>query len=97
MFLQIAALMLPTRIAARVGSSIADAGVYAAIEIADITRMRDGLSKVGEAIQLGRRTVRVNQANVLLALGVKGVFLLLPLTCPRASCWRLWGTTARQS
>ena len=46
MFLQIAALMLPTRIAARVGSSIADAGVYAAIEIADITRMRDGLSKV---------------------------------------------------
>ncbi len=42
--------------------------------------MQDDLSKVTEAIQLSRRTVRIIQANIICALGVKAVFRALALT-----------------
>jgi hypothetical protein len=42
--------------------------------------MQDDLSKVAEAIQLGRRTVRIIQTNIAFALGVKAVFLVLALS-----------------
>jgi Cd2+/Zn2+-exporting ATPase len=49
-------------------------------ETADIALMQDDLSKVAEAIRLGRRTVRIIQTNIIFALGVKAVFLVLALT-----------------
>ena len=55
------------------------------IETADIALMQDDLSKVAEAVQLGRRTVRIIQTNIAFALGVKAVFLMLALSGPHKS------------
>ena len=56
------------------------AGTDTAIETADVALMQDDLSKVAEAILLGRRAMRVIQANIIFALGVKAVFLVLAFT-----------------
>lgn len=42
--------------------------------------MKDDLSKVADAIALGRRTVHVIQANIIFALAVKAAFLVLAFT-----------------
>lgn len=70
----------PAMAAASVGIAMGAAGTDTAIEIADMALMQDDLSKVAEAIRLGRRTLRVIQANIAFALGVKALFLLLALT-----------------
>ena len=41
--------------------------------------MQDDLSKVAEAIHLGRRAMHVIQVNIIFALAVKAVFLVLAL------------------
>jgi Cd2+/Zn2+-exporting ATPase len=70
----------PAMAAASVGIAMGAAGTDTAIETADMALMQDDLRKVAEAIQLGRRTVRIIQANIIFALGVKAVFLALALT-----------------
>ena len=70
----------PAMAAASVGIAMGAAGTDTALETADMALMQDDLSKVAEAIQLGRRTVRIIQANIAFALGVKAVFLTLALT-----------------
>jgi Cd2+/Zn2+-exporting ATPase len=63
-----------------VGIAMGAAGTDTAIETADMALMQDDLSKVADAIRLGRRTVRVIQANIAFALGLKAIFLALALT-----------------
>ena len=70
----------PAMAAASIGIAMGGAGTDTAIETADIALMQDDLSKVAEAIQLGRRTVRIIKTNIAFALGVKGVFLVLALS-----------------
>ena len=70
----------PAMAAASIGIAMGGAGTDTAIETADIALMQDDLSKVAEAIQLGHRTVRIIQANIAFALGVKAVFLALALS-----------------
>ncbi|MCC7373790.1 MAG: cadmium-translocating P-type ATPase [Verrucomicrobiales bacterium] len=70
----------PAMAAASIGIAMGGAGTDTAIETADIALMQDDLSKVAEAIRLGRRTVGVIQANIIFALGVKAIFLALALT-----------------
>jgi Cd2+/Zn2+-exporting ATPase len=41
--------------------------------------MKDDLSQVAEAVRLGRRTVRVIQFNIALAIAIKSVFLVLAI------------------
>jgi Zn2+/Cd2+-exporting ATPase len=72
--------------AASVGIAMGAAGTDTAIETADMALMQDDLGKVAEAIRLGRRTVRIIQANITFALGVKAVFLALALS-GHASLW----------
>jgi Cd2+/Zn2+-exporting ATPase len=67
----------PAMAAATVGIAMGAAGSDTAIETADIALMQDDLSKVAEAIHLGRRTVRVIQFNIAFAIIVKLVFLVL--------------------
>ena len=70
----------PAMATASVGIAMGAAGTDTALETADMALMQDDLSKVAEAIQIGRRTVRVIQANIAFALAVKAVFLVLALS-----------------
>jgi Cd2+/Zn2+-exporting ATPase len=69
----------PAMAAASVGIAMGGAGTDTAIETADMALMQDDLSKVAEAIVLGRRTVRIIQFNIVFALALKAVFLVLAL------------------
>lgn len=70
----------PAMATVSVGIAMGAAGTDTALETADLALMQDDLSKVAEAIQLGRRTLRVIQTNIVFALGVKAVFLVLALS-----------------
>jgi len=76
----------PAMAAASIGIAMGKAGTDTAIETADIALMQDDLSKVAEAVQLGRRTVRMIQTNIGFALGVKAIFLALAVT-GHATLW----------
>ncbi len=69
----------PAMAAASLGIAMGGIGTDTAIETADITLMKDDLGKVAEAINLGRRTLRVIQINIGFALIIKAVFLVLAL------------------
>jgi len=62
---------------ATIGIAMGAAGTDTAIETADLALMKDDLGKIAETVVLGRRTVRVIQANIIFALAVKAVFLIL--------------------
>ena len=67
----------PAMAIATVGIAMGAAGTDTAIETADLALMEDDLARIAETIVLGRRTVRVIQANIIFALVVKAVFLIL--------------------
>jgi Cd2+/Zn2+-exporting ATPase len=69
----------PAMAAASVGIAMGAAGTDTAIETADLALMQDDLSKVAEAIRVGRRTLRIIQFNIAFALVVKAIFLVLAL------------------
>ncbi len=70
----------PALALASVGIAMGAIGSDTAIETADMALMEDDLTRVGEAIKLGRRTLRIIQFNVAFALAVKVVFLILAFT-----------------
>lgn len=76
----------PAMAAASVGIAMGGAGTDTAIETADMALMQDDLSKIAEAITLGRRTVRIIQFNIAFALALKAVFLILAIL-GHASLW----------
>jgi Cd2+/Zn2+-exporting ATPase len=67
----------PAMARATVGIAMGAAGTDAALETADIALMADDLSQLPFAIGLSRRALRVIQANIILALAVKGLFMIL--------------------
>lgn len=60
---------------ADVGLAMGALGSDAAIETADVVLMTDSPLKVAEAIRHARRTRRIVWQNILLALGVKALFI----------------------
>ena len=62
---------------ADVGLAMGGLGSDAAIETADVVIMTDAPSKVAEAIQIGRKTHRIVVQNIVLAMAIKGLFILL--------------------
>ena len=70
----------PALALASVGIAMGAIGSDTAIETADMALMKDDLTRVAEAIALGRRTLSIIQFNVTFALVVKAIFLILAFT-----------------
>ena len=62
---------------ADVGIAMGAMGSDAAIEAADIVLMDDKPSKVAQAIDISKRTMRIVRQNIIFALSVKGIILIL--------------------
>jgi Cd2+/Zn2+-exporting ATPase len=76
----------PALARADIGFAMGAAGSDTAIETADVALMDDDLRKVPAFIRLSRATARVLQQNIVLALGIKAVFLALTFT-GQATMW----------
>ncbi len=63
-----------------IGFAMGAAGTDTAIETADVALMDDDLRKIPQFIRLSRRTGTILKQNIVLALGIKVVFLVLALT-----------------
>jgi Cd2+/Zn2+-exporting ATPase len=78
----------PAMAAATIGIAMGAAGTDTAIETANIALMKDDLSKVAEAVHLGRKTLRIIQTNIILVWRSKPCFWCLRSSVIRAFGWR---------
>lgn len=62
---------------ADLGIAMGAMGSDAAIEAADVVLMDDDPMKVGKAIRISRKCLRIVWENIIMALGIKGLCLLL--------------------
>lgn len=69
----------PVLARADVGMAMGGIGSDAAIEAADVVLMEDNLSKIPMAMMIARRTLRIAQQNIAMALGIKALVLLLAI------------------
>mgnify|MGYP000848848960 FL=1 len=69
----------PALARAEIGFAMGAIGTDTAIETADVALMDDDLRKIPRFIELSHATYRVLVQNIVLALGIKLVFLLLTL------------------
>ena len=67
----------PALAQADIGVAMGGAGTHTAMEAADVVIMNDDLRRLPETIRLSRATHRVLWQNIVLALGIKAVFLVL--------------------
>lgn len=69
-----------------IGFAMGAAGTDTAIETADVALMDDDLRKIPTFIRLSQKTARVLTQNIVLALGIKVVFVALTFT-GQATMW----------
>ena len=62
---------------ADLGIAMGALGSDAAIEAADVVLMDDDPSKIGKAIRISRKCLRIVWENIIMAIGIKGVCLIL--------------------
>ncbi len=67
----------PVLARADVGIAMGGLGSDAAIEAADVVLMTDEPSKLSEAISVAKSTKQIVVQNIIIALGIKGIFLIL--------------------
>ena len=70
----------PALARADIGFAMGAAGTGTAIETADVALMDDDLRKLPRFVRLSRKTHTLLVQNIVLALGIKAVFLVLTLT-----------------
>jgi len=61
---------------ADIGIAMGAMGSDAAIEAADVVLMNDDPLKIGKAIRISRKCLRIVWENIIMALGIKGVCLI---------------------
>jgi Cd2+/Zn2+-exporting ATPase len=76
----------PALARADIGFAMGAAGTDTAIETADVALMDDDLRKIPAFVRLSRATAAVLTQNIVLALGIKAVFLILTVT-GQATMW----------
>jgi Cd2+/Zn2+-exporting ATPase len=76
----------PVLARADVGIAMGALGSDATIETADIVLMTDSPLKIVEAIQIAHKTRRIVWQNIILAMAIKGIFILLG-TVGLATLW----------
>jgi Cd2+/Zn2+-exporting ATPase len=76
----------PALAKADIGFAMAAAGTDTAIETADVALMDDDPRKLAEFVRLSRAARAVLWQNIVLAIGIKGVFLILTMT-GHATLW----------
>ncbi|ACS87205.1 heavy metal translocating P-type ATPase [Musicola paradisiaca] len=69
----------PALARADIGFAMGAMGTDSAIETADVALMNDDLRKIPEFVRISTSTRRILIQNIVLALGIKAVFLLLTL------------------
>ncbi|WP_235581002.1 cation-translocating P-type ATPase [Pseudorhodoferax sp. Leaf265] len=69
----------PALARAEIGFAMGGAGTDVAMEAADVVIMNDDLRRIPETIRLSRSTHGVLWQNIVLALGIKSVFMVLAL------------------
>ncbi|UCG00726.1 MAG: cadmium-translocating P-type ATPase [Candidatus Heimdallarchaeota archaeon] len=62
---------------ADIGVAMGGIGSDATIEAADLVIMEDNPSKLSDAIDIAKKTNRLAKQNIVLALGIKAIFILL--------------------
>ncbi len=67
----------PVLTRADVGIAMGALGSDAAIEAADVVLMDDHLSKIPEAIRIGRKTMRIVTENIVFSILVKVAIMVL--------------------
>ena len=76
----------PALAQADIGVAMGAAGTDTAMEAADVVVMNDDLRRIAETVRLSRSTHAVLWQNIMLALGIKAVFLVLAVF-GNASMW----------
>ena len=69
-----------------VGIAMGGLGSDAAIEAADVVLMTDEPSKVGKAIEISKKTMKIVKENIIFAIAVKVIVLVLG-ACGVATMW----------
>ncbi len=69
----------PALAAATVGIAMGAAGTHAALETADVALMGDDLTRLAPALRHSRFTLGLIRQNILVAVGLKAIFLILAL------------------
>ena len=67
----------PVLARADIGIAMGGLGSDAAIEAADVVIMTDEPSKIAKVMKISQKTLRIVRQNIILALGVKGIVLIL--------------------
>ena len=67
----------PALAQADIGVAMGAAGTDTAMEAADVVVMNDDLRRIAETVKLSRSTHAVLWQNIVLALGIKAIFLVL--------------------
>lgn len=70
----------PALTSAHVGIAMGAGGTQIAAEAADIVIMTDDISKVADAVQLGRKTLRVIRENLIISSAINAAAIALAMT-----------------
>lgn len=76
----------PVLVSAGIGVAMGGLGSQVAVEVADAVILDDSPSKLVELIKIGKKTRVIVWQNVVLALGIKGLFIVLG-AAGAASLW----------